>query len=96
LRVVARAEDGLPEAVELPVLPYVVGVQWHPEELATTDQHHSNLFYDFVEAAASDWQSQVPREWAAQFAMLQEDKRPYQPPPPLMTIEEGLVASYRR
>jgi hypothetical protein len=28
--------------------------------------------------------------------MLQEDKRPYQPPPPLMTIEEGLVASYRR
>jgi putative glutamine amidotransferase len=67
LRVVARAEDGLPEAIELPVLPYVVGVQWHPEELATTDQHHSNLFYDFVEAAAGDWREQVPAEWKDQY-----------------------------
>lgn len=54
LRVVARAEDGLPEAVELPLLPYFVGVQWHPEEMATTDQSSMKLFYDFVEVAASD------------------------------------------
>lgn len=94
LRVVARAEDGLAEAIELPVLPYVVGVQWHPEELATTDQHHSNLFYDFIAAAASDWPSQVPPEWPRQFARLQESKRPYTPPAALTTIEEGLVASY--
>ncbi len=96
LRVVARAEDGLAEAIELPVLPYVVGVQWHPEELATTDQHHSNLFYDFIAAAASDWPSQVPPEWPRQFALLQESKRPYTPPAPLTTVEEGLVATSRR
>jgi putative glutamine amidotransferase len=60
LRVVARADDGLPEAVEAPALPYVVGVQWHPEELAKTDQMSANLFYDFVRAAAGPWRSQAP------------------------------------
>ncbi|HHY55251.1 MAG TPA: gamma-glutamyl-gamma-aminobutyrate hydrolase family protein [Chloroflexi bacterium] len=69
LRVVARAEDGLPEAVEAPALPYVVGVQWHPEELAKTDQMSANLFYDFVRAAAGPWRSQTPEGWAQQFRM---------------------------
>jgi putative glutamine amidotransferase len=67
LRVVARADDGLPEAVEAPALPYVVGVQWHPEELAKTDQMSANLFYDFVRAAAGPWHSQAPDGWAQQF-----------------------------
>lgn len=67
LRVVARAEDGLPEAVEAPALPYVVGVQWHPEELAKTDQMSANLFYDFVLAAAGPWRSQTPEGWSQQF-----------------------------
>ncbi|HHW87079.1 MAG TPA: gamma-glutamyl-gamma-aminobutyrate hydrolase family protein, partial [Chloroflexi bacterium] len=67
LRVVARADDGLPEALEAPALPYVVGVQWHPEELAKTDQMSANLFYDFVRAAAGPWRSQTPEGWAAQF-----------------------------
>jgi putative glutamine amidotransferase len=31
LRVTARAEDGLPEAVEDPARGFVLGVQWHPE-----------------------------------------------------------------
>lgn len=31
LRVVARAEDGLVEAIEHETLPWVLGVQWHPE-----------------------------------------------------------------
>lgn len=70
LRVVARAEDGLPEAVELPLLPFVVGVQWHPEELAKTDQHSSSLFYDFVAAASSDWRQQTPADWPAHFQQL--------------------------
>jgi putative glutamine amidotransferase len=65
LRVVARAEDGLVEAVELPPLPFAVGVQWHPEELAKTDQHSSSLFEEFVRAAASDWRSQPPVGWTA-------------------------------
>jgi putative glutamine amidotransferase len=67
LRVVARAEDGLPEALEAPQLPFVVGVQWHPEELSKTDQMSANLFYNFVEAAAGDWRARVPTEWSAQF-----------------------------
>lgn len=96
LRIVARAEDGLPEAIEAPVLPYVVAVQWHPEELATTDQHSSNLFYDFVAAAASEWQQQVPADWAAQFHAL----RQAQVPAPPMTaaqpsqLGEGAATSY--
>jgi putative glutamine amidotransferase len=67
LRVVATAEDGLPEALEAPDLPYVVGVQWHPEELAKTDQMSANIFYNFVHAAAGDWRSQVPAGWQQQF-----------------------------
>ncbi len=31
LQVVARADDGVVEAVEAPGQPFVVGVQWHPE-----------------------------------------------------------------
>jgi putative glutamine amidotransferase len=67
LRVVARAEDGLPEALEAPELPFVVGVQWHPEELSKTDQMSANLFYNFVAAAAGDWRARVPEGWGAQF-----------------------------
>ena len=33
LAVSARAEDGLIEAVEDPVAPFCLGVQWHPEKL---------------------------------------------------------------
>lgn len=33
LRVIARAPDGVVEAVELPGHPFCVGVQWHPELL---------------------------------------------------------------
>ena len=67
LRVVARAEDGLAEAVEMPMLPFVVGVQWHPEEMAKTDQHSSSLFEEFLRAAAADWRSQVPADWGEHF-----------------------------
>jgi putative glutamine amidotransferase len=70
LRVVGRAEDGLPEAVEMPPLPFIVGVQWHPEELAKTDQHSNSLFYHFIRAAAGDWRSQVPEGWGAHFVQL--------------------------
>ena len=72
LRVVARADDGLPEAVEVPHLPFVVGVQWHPEELAKTDQMSANLFFDFVRAAATDWRSQVPAGWRSEFRIACE------------------------
>lgn len=57
LRVVARADDGLAEALEAPGLPFVLGVQWHPEELAKTDHHSASLFFDFVRAASAEWRS---------------------------------------
>ncbi|MBP7960665.1 MAG: gamma-glutamyl-gamma-aminobutyrate hydrolase family protein [Caldilineaceae bacterium] len=83
LRVVATAPDGLAEALEMPALPFAVGVQWHPEELAKTDQHSANLFYRFVETAASDWQDQVPSSWPGHFRQLLADAESRRPEKPL-------------
>ena len=47
LTVAARAEDGVIQAVELPSVPFGVGVQWHPEE----SQDDLRLFAGLVEAA---------------------------------------------
>jgi putative glutamine amidotransferase len=44
LRVIARATDGVIEAVELEDHPFAVGVQWHPEELAPKDARAQRLF----------------------------------------------------
>jgi putative glutamine amidotransferase len=52
LRVSGRSSDGLVEAIELdvgptddPTLePWIVGVQWHPEETAPTDPAQQSLF----------------------------------------------------
>jgi putative glutamine amidotransferase len=56
LRAVARAEDGLVEAVEATEHPWVFGVQWHPERgeaEAPEDRRNPNrrLFWAFVEAS---------------------------------------------
>lgn len=48
LRVSARADDGIIEAVECSGDRFVVGVQWHPEQDL---QHHLCLFQSFVDAA---------------------------------------------
>jgi putative glutamine amidotransferase len=75
LRAVAVTDDGLVEAVEVPELPFVVGVQWHPEELARTDQHSSSLFFDFVCAAANGWREEVPVGWKEHaLAMLRQPR----------------------
>jgi putative glutamine amidotransferase len=44
----AWAPDGVIEAVESQNGHYVMGVQWHPEELATTDPRMRRLFTTFV------------------------------------------------
>jgi putative glutamine amidotransferase len=44
LRAVARAPDGIIEAVEMEGHPFVLGVQWHPEELAAKDSRAQQLF----------------------------------------------------
>lgn len=67
LRVVATAPDGLPEALECPALPFVLGVQWHPEELAKTDPHSADLFSRFVWAASAQWQGEMPAGWGERF-----------------------------
>jgi putative glutamine amidotransferase len=52
LREVAWAPDGIVEGVEMPGEGrFVVGVQWHPEELVTHDQAARNLFDALVDAA---------------------------------------------
>jgi putative glutamine amidotransferase len=70
LRPVAAAEDGLVEAVELPMLPFVLGVQWHPEELAKTDHLHGSLFHQFIQAAADEWRADVPDAWRDQYRQM--------------------------
>jgi putative glutamine amidotransferase len=48
LRGTAHAPDGLVEGVEDESGRYLVGVQWHPEELAEAHAPHRRLFTDFV------------------------------------------------
>jgi putative glutamine amidotransferase len=50
LRVSARAEDGMVEGIELPEKRFAVGVQWHPEDQAGTDQVQARLFSEFARA----------------------------------------------
>ena len=52
LREVAWAPDGIVEGVEMPGDDhFVLGVQWHPEELVGHDQAARNLFTALIEAA---------------------------------------------
>ncbi len=50
LKVIAHADDGLIEAVELPGKRFVLGVQWHPEALSDRYPEAQALFNAFVEA----------------------------------------------
>ena len=50
LRVSARADDGIIEAVELPGDTFVVAVQWHPEERHERYSADRALFHAFAEA----------------------------------------------
>ncbi len=53
LTATAFAPDGLIEAVEGGNGQFLVGVQWHPEELAQRDAPMNRLFTAFLEAAGS-------------------------------------------
>ena len=50
LVVAARAPDGVIEAVEGEGQAFVLGVQWHPEEMAAEDDRAQRLFDALVEA----------------------------------------------
>ena len=47
----ARAPDGVVEAIELPDLPFALGVQWHPEACLRHDRRHAALYAGLVQAA---------------------------------------------
>jgi putative glutamine amidotransferase len=47
----ARAPDGVVEAIELPDLPFAVGVQWHPERGAPREARQLSLWRGLVAAA---------------------------------------------
>ncbi|MFJ7952456.1 gamma-glutamyl-gamma-aminobutyrate hydrolase family protein [Lysinibacillus sp. NPDC096418] len=52
LNVVATSSDGIIEAVAHEALPFCLGVQWHPEELAIAgNEAAKQLFKAFVEAS---------------------------------------------
>lgn len=48
----ARADDGLIEAMEKPGERYVLGVQWHPEDLVGDEESARRIFVRFIEAAS--------------------------------------------
>jgi putative glutamine amidotransferase len=47
----ARALDGVVEALELPDLPFALGVQWHPERLHGRDARQLAIWRGLVQAA---------------------------------------------
>ncbi len=51
LRVVARAPDGVVEAVEMPQHRWLLAVQWHPELTAASDLVQQRLFAALIEAS---------------------------------------------
>jgi putative glutamine amidotransferase len=50
--VTARAPDGTVEAIEGRNHPFLIGVQWHPEDTAAFDEPSARLFAAFVEACS--------------------------------------------
>lgn len=47
----AHAPDGVIEAIELQGMPFVLGVQWHPEAMAASSSKMSRIFRAFCDAA---------------------------------------------
>ncbi len=47
----ARAPDGVVEAIELPDLPFAIGVEWHPEAVLRHEPRHAAIWRGLVDAA---------------------------------------------
>jgi len=50
----AWSDDGIIEALIAPDARWMVGVQWHPEDMASRDSAQRRLFAEFVRAAARE------------------------------------------
>lgn len=51
IRVCGYSDDGTIEAIEIKGLPFVVGVQWHPEAMFSTSDSMRALFSAFIKSA---------------------------------------------
>jgi putative glutamine amidotransferase len=52
LRIVANSSDGIVEAVEYShPTTFTVGIQWHPESMASTNPAMNNLFAEFIKSS---------------------------------------------
>jgi len=51
LEVTATSTDGVVEAIEDPARDFVLGVQWHPEDMAAQDDMQKRLFDELVKRA---------------------------------------------
>lgn len=54
LSICAYSSDGLIEAVEMPEHKFLIGVQWHPEQLYLKDPRAGRLFQSFINASKND------------------------------------------
>ena len=53
LRVIAQSSDGIIEAVEyIHPTTFTIGVQWHPESMATTNNMMNSLFAEFIKSSS--------------------------------------------
>jgi len=62
LRLAARARDSVTEAFEDPSLPFLIGVQYHPELQISPPGLHAKLFREFVRAC-QDYREHSGRRW---------------------------------
>lgn len=62
LRVMAKTDDGLIEAVYHPGLTHAMAVQWHPEMLAPHQQEAAAIFRSLTEAASTYKAIRISRE----------------------------------
>lgn len=53
VHITGRAEDGMPELMEVPAYRFVMAVQFHPEEIFMKESACANLFSAFVQACST-------------------------------------------
>ncbi len=54
LQVMAKADDGIIEAIYLPGDRYLRAYQWHPERLHAADEYHRAIFRELIEESKDD------------------------------------------
>lgn len=50
LEIIARAPDGIVEAIAKPDHPFALGLQWHPEKMLDSQMHSQDIFNAFIDS----------------------------------------------